>query len=126
MHGVAPRMCIQIVRPLLGRGAEGRSPGYLAVGNDVRQIRSLPPEILEPIRRQCRIDRRARDRAMPQVLLNRPRVVPLGGKGIAASVPKHVRVYFKRELHIGARPLNDASETRCRKRRSPLRSEHEG
>jgi hypothetical protein len=29
MHGVAPRMCGQVGRPLLGRGAGGRSPGYL-------------------------------------------------------------------------------------------------
>jgi hypothetical protein len=29
MHGVAPRMCGQDGRPLLGRGAGGRSPGYL-------------------------------------------------------------------------------------------------
>jgi hypothetical protein len=29
MHGVAPRLCDQIDRPLLGRGAGGRSPGFL-------------------------------------------------------------------------------------------------
>jgi hypothetical protein len=29
MHGVAPQLCDQIDRPLLGRGAGGRSPGFL-------------------------------------------------------------------------------------------------
>ena len=29
MHGVAPQMCGQVVSPLLGLGAGGRSPGYL-------------------------------------------------------------------------------------------------
>ena len=29
MHGVAPRLCDQIDRPLLGRGAGGRTPGFL-------------------------------------------------------------------------------------------------
>jgi hypothetical protein len=28
MHGVAPQMCGQVVSPLLGLGAGGRSPGY--------------------------------------------------------------------------------------------------
>src|SRR5215472_5904039 len=30
MHGVAPQMCGRVASPLLGRGAGGRSPGYLA------------------------------------------------------------------------------------------------
>src|SRR6266404_8995148 len=29
MHGVAPHMCDQVVRPLLDQGAGGRSPGFL-------------------------------------------------------------------------------------------------
>src|SRR5262249_56979322 len=29
MHGVAPQMCGRVANPLLGRGAGGRSPGYL-------------------------------------------------------------------------------------------------
>jgi hypothetical protein len=32
MHGVAPHMCGQVARPLLGGGAGGRSPGVLAAG----------------------------------------------------------------------------------------------
>src|SRR5258705_11294450 len=30
MHGVAPHMCDQVVRPLLDQGAGGRSPGFTA------------------------------------------------------------------------------------------------
>jgi hypothetical protein len=29
MHGVAPQMCGRVACPLLGRGAGGRSPGFL-------------------------------------------------------------------------------------------------
>ena len=37
MHGVAPQMCGQVVGPLLGLGAGGRSPGYL-----------MPPQLATP------------------------------------------------------------------------------
>ncbi len=42
---------------------------------------SLPPEILEPIRRQGRVHRRARVRTVPQPFLNRPGVVNLCWRG---------------------------------------------
>ena len=45
MHGVAPRMCGQVARPLLGGGAGGRSPGllfpsttYLAATNTIQYV----------------------------------------------------------------------------------------
>ena len=41
-----------------------------------------PPEVLQPIRRQCRVDRGAGDRPMPEVSLNGPCVVTLVG-GVA-------------------------------------------
>src|SRR6266498_2999810 len=31
MHGVAPQMCGRVASPLLGRGAGGRSPGFLII-----------------------------------------------------------------------------------------------
>jgi hypothetical protein len=40
MHGVAPQMCGRVASPLLGRGAGGRSPGYL-----------MPPRLAA--RRKC-------------------------------------------------------------------------
>ena len=46
----------------------------------------ISPEILESSGRQGGVYRRARDRAMPQILLNCPRVVTFGGEGVAAGV----------------------------------------
>jgi hypothetical protein len=61
-----------------------------------RSIRgSVSPEILEPIRRQGRVHRRARDRSVPQPPLNRPGVVPPVGQRVAAGVAEHVRVRFQ-------------------------------
>jgi hypothetical protein len=58
-----------------------------------RSIRgSVSPEILEPIRRQGRAHRRARDRAVPQPPLNRPGIVPPVGQRIAARMAEHMRV----------------------------------
>jgi hypothetical protein len=56
---------------------------------------SVSPEILESIRRQGRVHRRARDRAVPQPPLNRPGVVPPVGQRVAAGVAEHVRVRFQ-------------------------------
>jgi hypothetical protein len=39
--------------------------------------RSFPPEVLEPVRRQRRVNRRRCNRSVPQPPLNRPGVVPL-------------------------------------------------
>ena len=39
MHGVAPHMCTQVVRSLLGQGAGGRSPGYLPLVAQLRRQR---------------------------------------------------------------------------------------
>jgi hypothetical protein len=60
-------------------------------------------EILEPVRRQGHVHGCARDRAMAQVLLNRPRVVTFGGERITAGMAKHVRVglQFEAEASMG-------------------------
>jgi hypothetical protein len=50
----------------------------------------IPPEVLEPVRRQWRVDGRAGDRPMPEPSLDRPGVVSLVGEGVAASVPENV------------------------------------
>jgi len=52
----------------------------------------ISPEILESSGRQRRIDRRRRDRAMPQPSLDCPGIVPPVGEGIAAGVSEHVRI----------------------------------
>lgn len=55
-------------------------------------MRSIFPKIFESLRTQFRIAHGVRDVPMPQVLLNRPRVVPLIGKLVAGGVPEHVRM----------------------------------
>jgi hypothetical protein len=49
MHGVAPLMCDQVGRPLLDRGAGGRSPGYLADDKITKRRRRLSPKILQRV-----------------------------------------------------------------------------
>ena len=41
MHGVAPRMCGQVVHALLGGGAGGRSPGSIYADTAVEKVRML-------------------------------------------------------------------------------------
>ena len=58
---------------------------------------SAPPEILEPIRRQLRVPHRVLDVLVPEVGLQRPRIVALVGQREAAGVPQHVRVGWEAE-----------------------------
>jgi hypothetical protein len=51
---------------------------------------SIPPEVLEPVRRPRRVDGRAGDRAMSEPALDRPGVVPLVGQRVAAGMAQHV------------------------------------
>jgi hypothetical protein len=65
--------------------------GPQAVSN-VDSFRNLiAPEVLEPVRRQRRVDGRAGDRAMPKPPLDCPGVVALVGEGVAAGVPQACR-----------------------------------
>lgn len=57
---------------------------------------------------------------MPEVGLQRSRVVPFVRERIAAGVPEHVRVGLEAELRLEARPLDHAGEASCRKRRASL------
>jgi hypothetical protein len=75
-----------------------------------------PPEILEPVRRQRRVHRRGRDRAMPQPSLDCPRVVPLVGKCIAAGMAKHVRVRFQLKAGACGCPLDQPPKASRRER----------
>jgi len=63
---------------------------------------------------------------MPQIGLQRSRIVPLVGQRIAAGVPEHVRVRLEAEPRLSSRPLNHAGETCGRKRRTAFRGEYEG
>lgn len=58
---------------------------------------SGPPEVLKPLLAQLGIPRGVLDGAMPQPILNCPRVVPCIRQGVAAGVPEHVDVNLERE-----------------------------
>jgi hypothetical protein len=81
-------------------GASGLSwPDYVQLRSKIARRSSaseprcsIPPEVLEPIRRQRRVDRGAGDRPMSQPALNRPGVVAFVGQRVAAGVAQHVRV----------------------------------
>ncbi len=90
------------------------------------QSLSLSPEILEPVRRQSCIDRRARDRAKPQPSPNCPGIVPLVGERIAAGVAKHVRVRLQFEAGAEGRAFDHPGKVRGRERRAALADEDEG
>jgi hypothetical protein len=64
-------------------------------------VLSVPPEILEPRRRQLRVAHGVRDVAVAQPILQRPRIVAGVCERVAAGVAEHVGV--DREGHLGAR-----------------------
>jgi hypothetical protein len=56
---------------------------------------SIPKEFLEPLRRQGGIARRILNVAMPEIGLDRARVVAVVGELVAAAVAQHVGVQRK-------------------------------
>ena len=55
----------------------------------------IPPEVLEAIRRKLRVSHSVLDVLVPQVMLNRPRVVPIVSELITGRVSQHVRMNRK-------------------------------
>jgi hypothetical protein len=53
MHGVAPQMCGRVASPLLGRGAGGRSPGFLMPPRLAARVQT--PGFLMPSRLAARV-----------------------------------------------------------------------
>jgi hypothetical protein len=71
---------------------------------------SLPPEVLEPVWRQRRVDGGAVDRPMPQPPLDRPGVVALVGEGLAAGIAQHVWVRLYPKAGVGRGALDHTGE----------------
>jgi hypothetical protein len=88
-----------------------------------RRRRLVPPEILEPVRRQRRVDRGAGDRPVPEPPLNCPRVV--AGEGVAAGVAKHVGVRLELQAGAGSGALDHAGEAGRGERGAALADEDE-
>jgi hypothetical protein len=67
-------------------------------GDDLIGPPSIFPECLEPIWSKLRVLDRVRDVAVPEVVLNRPRVMPVVGQLEPRRVAEHVRVDWEAEL----------------------------
>jgi hypothetical protein len=88
-----------------------------------KTLPSVPPEVLEPVRRQGRADRSAGDRSMAEPSLDCPSVVPLVGEGVATGVAEHVRVRLQFEARRSSHPLDHPGKAGRGERRSPLADE---
>jgi hypothetical protein len=62
---------------------------------------------------------------VPEVGLERPRVVTPVGQRIATGMPDHVRVNLKVELGLNARAFDHTGETGGAERRAAFRCEYE-
>ena len=61
---------------------------------------SVPPEILEPVRRQVRVACGVLNIPMPEVLLYRPGVLPVVGQFVASRMTEHMRVDGKLDARL--------------------------
>ena len=86
----------------------------------------VPPEILEPTRRQRRIAGRVLDIAMPEVRLQRPGIDAIVGELEAAGVAQHVGVRLDPELGDDGCSFDHAIKPRRRQRCLALRDKYKG
>ena len=70
---------------------------------------SILPKILKPVRGQIRVPRRVLDVAMPEVLLNRSRVVAVVGQFVAGRTAEHVRMNRELKAGLACGPGDDLS-----------------
>ena len=85
---------------------------------------SIPPEILEPARRQVPIACGVLNISMPEVWLDRPGVLSVVGQFVAGCMTQHVRVKLDARLPSGA--SYDLSHRMRRQRSLTLTHEHIG
>ncbi len=64
----------------------------LSANRSSRGAESVLPKSLEPLRTELGVAHRVRDVPVPEVLLDRARVVPFVGELVAGGVPEHVRM----------------------------------
>ena len=80
----------------------------MASGAWARQ--SISKKFLEPLRRQGGIARRVLDIAMPEIGLDRTRVVAIVGELVAAGMAEHVGVRLDAQIGRDGCPLDHAGE----------------
>ena len=68
------------------------------------EVRSAPPKVLEPVGRHFGVSDRVLDVLVPEVVLQRPRVVAIIGEFKTTGMAQHVGV--DRKWHLGG--LTDA------------------
>jgi hypothetical protein len=86
----------------------------------------LPPEVLEPVRRQLGVAYGVLNVAVPKVVLQRPRVVTSIGEGKAAGVAQHVGMCLEGKSGLNTGPLHHLREAGRREWRAALADEEEG
>jgi hypothetical protein len=87
--------------------------------------RWLPPEILEPVRRQFGVLDRVLNVAVPEIHLQRPCIPAVVRQLIASRMAQHVRVRFEPEPGRLAGPLYHLRKAAPRERRAALGHEYE-
>ena len=103
---------------------EGEGVHPLCVIGGVSDSVSLP-EIVEPGRRQLGVPCSVGNRNVAEPRLDRPGVVSGVGKGIAATMPEHVRVNLYIQPGLGARPGDQEGEPDRGERPATFRNKHE-
>src|SRR5262245_49234815 len=85
---------------------------------------SVLPELAETIRRKCHIALRADNGLMPEIGLDRPRILAVIGKLVAGRVPQHVAMDQEAELGGSPGPGDHALIASDAQRRAALADEH--
>ena len=76
----------------------------------IRNLPSIAKKFLEPLRRQGGIARRILNIAMPEIGLDRARVVAVIGELVAAGMAQHVGVRLDAQIGDSGCPLDHAGE----------------
>ncbi len=85
---------------------------------------SIVPEVFESARRQFGIAGGVLDVAVSEVLLDRPRILPVVGQFISGGVAEHVWVNLERDASLAPSPVDDFADCINGERSLALTDEH--
>ena len=86
----------------------------------------IAPEILEPICRQFSVAGGMLNVAVPQIMLDRPRVLPVVGQLVAGGVAQHVRMDRELDAGLASGSTDDLAHRIGAERRLALAHEYVG